>query len=82
MKTINSYYSNKASPYDEKPAKPPLDPLILEDIIPYLAKRLAIPQSAVRKIITSKLLDESKMMRQQRPPIKRSRKRALTKNSK
>lgn len=48
---------------NERVVKPPLDIKVLEDIIPFVAKRCGQTQSQVRKNITSKLSDEDKMLR-------------------
>lgn len=48
----------------KKPAKMQLNPLIIDDIVRYVAKRCRVSETAVRSSITTKCADENKMLRQ------------------
>lgn len=59
-----SFFQFTAFIESSKPTKHQLDPLIIGDIVSYVAKRCNVSETSVRSSITTKCADENKMMRQ------------------
>ncbi|XP_045529681.1 protein insensitive-like [Pieris brassicae] len=59
----HSLSGNRSPAFPNKPAKEKLDPKLVHDIVKTVVEKCGVPENIVRKAITSKCADETKMLR-------------------